>query len=231
VGGDLVGQAELPPQQRIYSEVIETLRRTRPELVLSLLDPSNQDFFLAQLGEPVEGLSVTHFPYPVTQTRRYWMRIRQSTSYAEDTYRTGLWEATLTNGGAGEINDQFSSRTGSPMDPSTWATYAAVKLLLESVLATGSTEAPRLIAYLEDPKTSFDLYKGVPLSFRPWDHQLRQPLFITQLNPKAEIGTRLSQQLALAQLVGQVPDIPPGVDPIPLLDRLGDSAQGSSCRQ
>jgi ABC-type branched-subunit amino acid transport system substrate-binding protein/ABC-type amino acid transport substrate-binding protein len=230
-GGEEVGKAELPPEQRIYTGAIEAIQRVRPAVVLSLLDPPNQDFFLAQFGDPVEGLSIVHFPYPVTQTRRYWMRIRQSTSSAESTYRPDLWEATLSDGSAGEINDQFGSRSGSPMDPSAWAAYAAVKIVLESALATGSTDPARLLAYLEDPKTRFDLYKGVPLSFRPWDHQLRQPLYLVRVNPKAEIGTRLSQQLALAELVAQVPNLPQGSDPIPLLDRLGDPAQGSPCRR
>lgn len=229
--GQEVGRAEVPPEHRIYQDIVSQIQRTAPDVILSFLAPENQDFLLAQIDTATFRTPIVSFPYPVTQARNYWMRIRQSTSFAERTYRAALWEATLANGGAREFNDQLSSRTGNPTDPSAWATYAAVKLLLESVLSTGSTEASRLIAHLEDPKTSFDLYKGVPLSFRSWDHQLRQPLFVVQLNPKAEIGTRLSHQLALAQLVGQVPEIPPGADPVPLLDRLGDASQGSSCRR
>ncbi|WP_170159545.1 ABC transporter substrate-binding protein [Calidithermus terrae] len=230
-GGSEAGKVEIPPDRRTYQDIPETVRRATPDLVLSLLGPENQDFFLAQIGAVSFNAPVVSFPHPVTQTRSYWLRVGQSTSAAEKTYRLGLWEATLEENGAGEINDQLSSRTGTPMDPSAWAAYAAVKILLESILATGSAEASRLIAHLENPATSFNLYKGVPLSFRPWNHQLRQPLFVVQLNPGAVLGTRLSQQLALVRVAGQVPDIPPGADPKPLLDRLGNPAEGSPCRR
>ena len=40
---------------------------------------------------------------------------------------------------------------------------------------------PAVIApYLTDPAFSLPAYKGVSLSFRPWDHQLRQPLIVVQ---------------------------------------------------
>ena len=40
-----------------------------------------------------------------------------------------------------------------------------------------------LAAYLADPAFSLPAYKGVSLSYRPWDHQLRQPIIVVQ--PKA----------------------------------------------
>lgn len=229
--GHEVGHSGIAPGNRIYSDIVDQVRRTAPDIIFSFLAPENQDFLLAQIDSATLTIPLVSFPYPVTQTRTYWMRLRQSTSFAERTYRPALWESTLGEGAARDFNDQFGSRTGNPADPSAWAAYAALKILLESVLSTGSTDATRLVAYLEDPKTSFDLHKGVPLSFRPWDHQLRQPLYIVRLNPEAEIGTRLSQQLALVQLVDRVPEIPPGADPVPLLDRLGDSGQNSSCQR
>ncbi|MDI3281312.1 MAG: ABC transporter substrate-binding protein, partial [Bacillota bacterium] len=226
-GGEEIGKVELPADQRIYTGPIEAIQRARPDVVLSLLAPENQDFFLAQLGESAGKLSIVHFAYPVTQTRTYWRRVRQATSAAEQTYRPVLWEPTL-GGAAKEINDQFGSRSGAPMDSSAWAVYASVKLLLDSTYATETTDGSRLAAYLADSKTTFDLFKGVPVSFRPWDHQLRQPLYMVQINPEGEPGVKLSQQLGLARLVGQVP-APNGEDPTSLLDRLGDPRGTTSC--
>lgn len=226
-GGREVGKAELPPEQRIYTSAVEAIRRTQPEVVLSLLDSANQDFLLAQFGRPVDGLSIVHFPYPLTQTRTYWRRVVQSASSTGETYRPVLWEPTL-EGEAKNLNDQFGSRSGIPMDSSAWAAYAGIKLLLESVYATQSSDPSKLAAYITDPKTTFDLFKGIPLSFRPWDHQLRQPLYMVQANLKAEMGVRLSQQFPLARLISQIP-APASGSPASFLDRIGDPKGPTPC--
>lgn len=216
-GGQVIGRLEVPLETRVFQGYIDQIDRADPDVLLSLLSPENQDFFLAQIGDtPLK--RVASFPYATTQTRTYWLRMRQVARSPEWSYRPDLWEATL-GGAARELNDQFASRTGTPMDPSAWAAYAAVKVVVDSALATGSTDPARLAAHMADPRTRFDLYKGVPLAFRPGDHQLLQPLYLVQVNPEAEPGIRLSQLQQLVRLVGQVPEIPPGEDPLAVLDQ------------
>lgn len=137
-----------------------------------------------------------------------------------------LWDPVL-GGAAAEINDQYASRSGFPMDSSGWAVYAGIKLLLDSVSVTKSSDPTRLANYLANPKTTFDLFKGVPLSFRPWDHQLRQPLYMGQANLKAEVGLKLSQQMSQAQVLGQIPIS--GGNTTALLDRIGDPKSAGAC--
>lgn len=216
-GGAVVGQWGVPQGVRIYQPVLETAGHQGTEALLSLLPPEDQDFLVAQLEGPL-AFSVVHFPYPEVQTRVYWLRMRQVTDRPETTYRLDLWEGTANSGRA--LNDEFASRTGVPMDPSAWAVYAAVKVVVDSALATGSTDPTRIARYVADPHTRFDLYKGAPLAFRPGDHQLLQPLYLVQVNPQAELGVRLSQLQGLVRLVGEVPEVSPGADPLPLLEQL-----------
>jgi ABC-type branched-subunit amino acid transport system substrate-binding protein len=96
-----------------------------------------------------------------------------------------LWDQGLERFGASQLNDRYRVAVGSGMDGSAWAGWAAVKIAAESALRARSTEPARLRAYLEAPTTQFDGHKGWPLSFRPLDHQLRQPLYMVVGRPPA----------------------------------------------
>lgn len=89
-----------------------------------------------------------------------------------------LWEATLERYGASQINGRYRAKYRIGMDDGAWAGWFAVKVASESALRARSTEADKLLVYLESPTTSFDGHKGWPLSFRTADHQLRQPLYL-----------------------------------------------------
>lgn len=112
-----------------------------------------------------------------------------------------------------------------PMDGPAWAAYQAVKMLYEAAAFGGATDADTVIGYLENPTTNFDIWKGIGASFRPWDHQLRQPLYLIKINTEAENAFKL------ASLVGELPALYlPGTDPLERLDQLGDLERASECR-
>ena len=89
-----------------------------------------------------------------------------------------LWDSRLERFGASQLNDRYRAAAGSAMDGDAWAGWAAVKIAAESALRSQSTDPSRLRAYMELPTTQFDGHKGWQLSFRPLDHQLRQPLYM-----------------------------------------------------
>lgn len=130
-----------------------------------------------------------------------------------------LWHPELERFGAAQLNDRFRARFGAGMDGPAWAGWMAVKLLWEASLRTRSVAAGELLRYLEREGTQFDGHKGWPLSFRPADRQLRQPLY--RVAP-AGGGTRV---------VGEVPVRPAGGGPSSreLLDRLAGDASTSTC--
>ena len=91
---------------------------------------------------------------------------------------TLLWAGTLERYGASQINNRFRARYQTPMDGGAWAGWVAVKIAAEAALRAHSVKAGAILSYLETPSTTFDGHKGWPLSFRSWDHQLRQPLYV-----------------------------------------------------
>ena len=103
------------------------------------------------------------------------------------------------------------------MDGAAWAGWMAVKVLWEASLRARTVEAAGIRAYLERESTQFDGHKGWPLSFRAWDHQLRQPLYLVSADG--------------ARVLGEVPerrgDDAPSRE---LLDRIGADAAASACR-
>ncbi|HEU0052517.1 MAG TPA: ABC transporter substrate-binding protein [Longimicrobium sp.] len=89
-----------------------------------------------------------------------------------------LWHPSLSRFGAEQLMDRYRARFGRAMTSPAWAGWFAAKALSEASLRARSTDPARLIAYLERDDTRIDGHKGRPLSFRAWDHQLRQPLYL-----------------------------------------------------
>ena len=106
------------------------------------------------------------------------------------------------------------------MDGPAWAGWMAVKALWEASLRARSVEPNALRAWLERGATQLDGHKGWPLSFRPWDHQLRQPLYLVSTSGDA------------TRVLGEVPERR-GEEGSSreLLDRLGGGASTSTCQR
>jgi ABC transporter substrate binding protein (PQQ-dependent alcohol dehydrogenase system) len=58
-----------------------------------------------------------------------------------------------------------------------WAAWVAVKMIVQSALRTGSTDFASQRAFILGDG-SFDGDKGLALSVRPWDHQVRQAILL-----------------------------------------------------
>jgi hypothetical protein len=90
-------------------------------------------------------------------------------------------------------------------------------MLWESALRARSAEPAALLRYLESDAAQFDGHKGRPLSFRSWDHQLRQPLYVTAPSADASVEVPRGQPGA-------------GESSRDVLDRLGTPREKSECR-
>jgi ABC-type branched-subunit amino acid transport system substrate-binding protein len=139
---------------------------------------------------------------------------------ASDATEAVLWHPALERFGAGQLNDRYRARFGDGMDAPAWAGWMAVKALWEASLRARSTEPAGLRDYLERGATQFDGHKGWPLSFRAWDHRLRQPLYLVVAADNG--GTRV---------VGEVPTRRSDEESSSreLLDRVGADASASAC--
>ena len=187
-----------------YRDVIEQIRKVKPEAILLLLRPEDHDFFLSQYEFAGLEALITGFPDQLTQTRQAYTRSLQSAPHVGAGYRAALWEVTSRTPEAQALNENFMARTGTLMQSPTWAAYAAVNVLLDTARKTQATELEVLRAYLESEAASFDVQKGSRVAFRAHDHQLHQPLFIVKLTEGGAFSTAIRDELKLAKAVGQI---------------------------
>ncbi|ACL60162.1 ABC transporter substrate-binding protein [Methylobacterium nodulans] len=90
------------------------------------------------------------------------------------------WHPTLEVWGAAQAQNRFRRLTGRLMRPLDYQVWTAIRAVGEAALQAKSADAALLGRFLADPAFSLPAYKGVALSFRPWDHQLRQPILLVQ---------------------------------------------------
>jgi ABC transporter substrate binding protein (PQQ-dependent alcohol dehydrogenase system) len=88
------------------------------------------------------------------------------------------WHWTWERHGAPQVNSRFEKKSGGRrMDGPDWAAWMAVKMIVQSSLRTESADFAKQRAYILGDG-SFDGAKGLAVSVRPWDHQLRQAVLL-----------------------------------------------------
>ncbi len=92
------------------------------------------------------------------------------------------WHWTLERYGAPQLNRRFIRRIKRRMSSLDWASWAAVRSIVEAVRQTKSTNVKIIRHRLSDEAFQLDLYKGVPGSYRTWSRQLRQPIPLASHN-------------------------------------------------
>jgi ABC-type branched-subunit amino acid transport system substrate-binding protein len=127
------------------------------------------------------------------------------------------WHHELERFSARELNGRFRRRWNAPMTETAWAGWAAVKLVGEAVVRASAADGAALVAFMESAPP-FDGHKGEALTFRKWDHQLRQPLYVAGARKREEISGPLAPLAVLADVGGKN------------LDALGTAMTESRCR-
>ena len=128
------------------------------------------------------------------------------------------WAPHFERFGAPQLARRFSRATNRSMTGPDWAAYMAMKAVLQAALeqAVSNTTAPstaQILKALTRADFTLDGFKGVRLSFRAWDRQLRQPLLMTD-----GVG-----------VVGTAP-VEGVMHPKNVLDTLGVDAAESTCK-
>ncbi|WP_152455117.1 ABC transporter substrate-binding protein [Roseivivax sp. THAF40] len=96
------------------------------------------------------------------------------------------WSPSVEQWGAAQLQSRFTEHAGRDMAPRDYAAWAALRSLGEAVTRTGSATAPDLRAYFLGDEFELAGFLGRPLTFRPWNGQLRQPIPI--VHPRALIA-------------------------------------------
>ncbi|WP_157269779.1 branched-chain amino acid ABC transporter substrate-binding protein [Azohydromonas aeria] len=87
------------------------------------------------------------------------------------------WHAQFERFGAPQVARRFQKAAGRPMTAPDWASWMAGKALVAAAVAAPKGQAAAFEKALFEG--GVDGSKGVVMSFRPWDGQLRQPLLLT----------------------------------------------------
>jgi ABC-type branched-subunit amino acid transport system substrate-binding protein len=217
-GGSELGRSVIAPGQRDVAPVLSQLPRDAQDTVVVALQGEALQRFLRQYR--AAGMTALVAGAPL-DTIAMWHTDPQD---VQGVWATS-WYHELERYSGRELNARFVRRFGQPAEAYAWASWAAVKLIVEGVLRSASVEAAALVQHLESAPP-FDGHKGKALTFRDWNHQLRQPLFIVKAREaKAE------RARDLFELAAEMP--PPaarGKSALELLDTLGESRADSSCR-
>jgi ABC transporter substrate binding protein (PQQ-dependent alcohol dehydrogenase system) len=88
------------------------------------------------------------------------------------------WHWTWDHNGAPQVNSRFEKKSGGRhMEGADWAAWVAVKMIVQSALRTHSSDFAKQRAFIFGDG-SFDGDKGLAVSVRPWDHQVRQAVLL-----------------------------------------------------
>ncbi len=89
------------------------------------------------------------------------------------------WHWSWDRNGAPQLQHRFE-KLAPPrrMNAEAWAAWVAVKAVTEATLRAGAPGFEAMRDYLLGDTLTLDGVKGNPMSFRAWDHQLRQPILL-----------------------------------------------------
>ena len=177
------------------------LRRTAGKEVPIFTKGSNYDVLVVadEAGEFGEYLAYrTWDPRPVVGTQGL---------------KPNSWHRTHEQWGATQMQNRFRRESGRWMTEVDYHAWTAVRALGETVTRTQSNEIKIVQEYLLSEKFGLGAYKGVKVSFRSWNGQLRQPVLLAA--PRSMVTVSPQEGY---------------IHPLSKLDTLGKDQPESSCK-
>ena len=124
------------------------------------------------------------------------------------------WHTSWDRYGAPQLSHRFQKLSKQPMASQDWASWMAVKSFATALDEEPKANLVQLLNKLRSGKTTLDGFKGTALSFRPWDGQLRQGIF-----------------MAHGQAVAGMAPVEGVLHPREVLDTLGADEPESLCKR
>ncbi len=124
------------------------------------------------------------------------------------------WHPQWERNGGPQLTRRFQKLAQRPMQSHDWAAWAAGKAVAAVLVDDAKAPVPQQLKKLRAGTVVIDGFKGPRLTFRAWDGQLRQPMFVSHVD--GVVG--------LAPLEGVL-------HPKEVLDTLGVDEQESTCKQ
>ena len=177
-GGVILHNDFVPTNTVDYSAYILKIRQLNPDFVYLNLAGVDQTTFLKQYKE-------YNLPYPlaggVMDTLPFWAAGIENLSG----HWQSLWYHGLKLPASQAFTQRFMKKFGTPPENQAWGDYIGVKIVLQTLAETKSTDAGKIVAHLEKG-ASFDVLKARKGSFRAWDHQLLQEMYVVKVKDKAQ---------------------------------------------
>ena len=217
-GGIELGREIFRLGQSDYQPMWERLGQQDVEVIFVAFLGEDLRQFLAQ--SPVSGVTALVAGAPLDMIAMW----STPPAHVKGVWATS-WYHQFERYSARELNRRFLRRFGKPAEAYAWANWAAVKLVVEGVLRTGSTDPAALVSYLEGAP-AFDGHKGKSLTFRDWNHQLRQPMYIVRARDVPP-----ENPWDVFEIVSEMP--PPtarGKSVADMLDTLGELKAETKCQ-
>ena len=89
------------------------------------------------------------------------------------------WARPHQGWGATQLQDRFLHQAKRWMTNRDYAAWLAVRSVGEAATRAQSADAGKIAAYMRSDKFELGGYKGLPLSYRPWDGQMRQAILLS----------------------------------------------------
>jgi len=98
------------------------------------------------------------------------------------------WDGAHEQWGAQQLQNRFMQNHRRAMNARDNAAWLAMRMIGEAATRTGSGDPEKLRAYLVSPEFSIAAFKGVRLTLRPWNQQLRQPILLSDGRMTASVS-------------------------------------------
>lgn len=90
------------------------------------------------------------------------------------------WHPQAEQHGAVQLNNRFKRLASRPMTALDFNVWMAVRTVTETAPRVKSVEFKPIFDYVRGPTFELAAFKGVGLTYRDWDWQLRQPILLAQ---------------------------------------------------
>jgi branched-chain amino acid transport system substrate-binding protein len=178
--GTELGSDLAPTGTTDFSQYITKMKAAGPDLIFHNLAGSDATNFLKQFAESgmttevAGGVIDTAYAWPVGESLRGVFPI--------------IWWQELNNPSSKAWAERYIKRWGRPPDNQAYGDYIAVHSIAQAIEKAKSTDSGKLVAALEGHTLAgtTDGLKGRPLTFRAWDHQLMQPMYVVRAKEKSK---------------------------------------------
>ena len=123
------------------------------------------------------------------------------------------WHRTHEQWGATQMQNRFRRESGRWMTEVDYHAWTAVSSIGEAITRTNSNDISKIKEYLFGEKFGLGAYKGVKVSFRSWNGQLRQPILLAA--PRSMVSVSPQEGY---------------IHPLSELDTMGKDQPESTCK-